>query len=59
MIKIPKTVKGSLEGEGYVYMDEYNLSPTFSDSSINIDSPLTHTVDQLNLDTDISYVLYK
>ena len=60
MIKAPQIAAvPPLPGKSYMYIDATTMTKTFSPNPLNVSSPLTATLNQLNLDPEISFIFYE
>ena len=59
-LKSPKKIEAPpVPGESYVYFDATHRTVKFQPNGINDNSPVTWTIDQLNADAEVSYVIFK
>jgi Deoxyribonuclease II len=60
MIKAPQVAAVPPQpGKSYLYIDPDHMDYKFEAKALNDSSPLTYTLNQLNLDPSISYVMFK
>ncbi|CAG9333544.1 DNASE2B_1 [Blepharisma stoltei] len=59
LVKMPKAVKNApFYGKSYLYVSPDNPTPTLSTNPINVTSPMTYTLNQLNTDKTVSFLFY-
>ena len=59
ILKAPENANGAFGSKTYFYLNPNQPNFVQSTSALNQSSPMTSTLNQLNINPDISYITYK